>query len=1257
MGQGTSRLNWVCSCEDGKFNLSATYEEQKPSPSETPVTDNEESKKPQSKTEDNTTHISTAKDILLPIMDVESRVDESSAGTRLRRTYSSCDLVYTKPAPDSKRGHGNNTGKSTVANHKNGQQYRSHEVLSSAGSSSTNTESSGLSQSNSENSLNSTKSADSKLHRLFATSINKIKREQNDYSNKQRPNNGPSGIPQPTPERKLSINSTTSTGSTDRKSSIGDISSLSEILKKKKKEARRAEVVAAVTKRLYSTRKKVEAKPEPVEVVPEQEDKPEDDDGELEELKLCARARTRLQELSKRALHAHRTKAKRFSDVEAQTDFDTHVQRVKEVSVSTEEYYNPPSMFFLENRNFLLSNYAYPSMRQIPPWSAVSVRNQNCLPQEDNFSDDSLDSNHELNPAEDEKPSVWDVIKISSGKQFTTNEESSSDQSPQNASTQTLIHLDDEETIASIVSLDEDHTSKTNYSDFCYHNSDDSIHEDCEKDDINSANETLSNDVDAPEQGESCCCTDESQENDSCIRIEKASLQKIDRHLYTITENSELSDSADLSPSDFDNSCFINSSQKPVTVIEKNDNVINEKFPSEDVCSCKCCSTHTCDTSVPFPNSIPCINKSCYCECIHYKTQNPDLLTYKDSTTQTTKEITLKFQKINNIDTQDKSTITTTDTGSNTDISQQPRNINEPIGKVCKICNKLQKNQYNINTRIKCPNTKTEGIQCSLNILPANISTQTNNTQVPNLTILCSSLLGTFHQLLQLSNPRLQFEDCIGVFFNGQTSQPIIMKPIHWNRDQASDTIGIQTEDNVGQRQFDGREKYTGTVSRRHQQKRRNKYSPENEIYEPQTAHSSLNRDVEVTLPHPEDFQTNIQNAKSSTSDPWEQENFSDDDEGPSLPRTAVGVVEETEACGYRHWTEIKNLILGRNRNIFPYNITVDDQYQSDRPSKRIKKKSVSWSDLSGCGALHTEMIFTSDHNLFDSNQVPHSKINKSSLLDIIATRSPGLSHRRQIMTTSQLEKYRRQNGKYQRRWSLADINELSNKQIEGKLQLSAFLNEASALVSSLSQATRLLEKGRQLDIKTSAIHREPNMFNSIHNELWLSEASSLPNHIPTIETEIKYSGPSSFPAVTCRSEYDYDKPRRKNIFREWKNDQSRSKDCNLDKQTKLNQWKWNKVKPNCLCEQQDVFTTTSLPDCSTLSRNHWCSGYSIPVCPIHCSESNISHIFENDSLLRSYPSYLHSSLSLSSPRAYRQHLIEIRKQVIKASLPFISNK
>ena len=111
---------------------------------------------------------------------------------------------------------------------------------------------------------------------------------------------------------------------------------------------------------------------------------------------------------------------KRYNDMEAQTDFDKHVLRVKEVAVSTEEIYNPPSMLFLDNRNFLLTNCAYPSMRQPSPWSTVSVRNHNSLSFEDNFSDDSLDSNHEMDITE-AKPSLWDVISISSGKQFKTN--------------------------------------------------------------------------------------------------------------------------------------------------------------------------------------------------------------------------------------------------------------------------------------------------------------------------------------------------------------------------------------------------------------------------------------------------------------------------------------------------------------------------------------------------------------------------------------------------------------------------------------------------------------------------------------------------------------------------------------------------------------------------------------------------------------------------------------------------------------------
>lgn len=83
--------------------------------------------------------ISTSKDILLPIMDVESSTDEPNRSIKLRRTFSSCDLVYTKPVADSRKLH---SGHSGVAN-KMSQQYKSHEVLSSGANSSTNTESSG----------------------------------------------------------------------------------------------------------------------------------------------------------------------------------------------------------------------------------------------------------------------------------------------------------------------------------------------------------------------------------------------------------------------------------------------------------------------------------------------------------------------------------------------------------------------------------------------------------------------------------------------------------------------------------------------------------------------------------------------------------------------------------------------------------------------------------------------------------------------------------------------------------------------------------------------------------------------------------------------------------------------------------------------------------------------------------------------------------------------------------------------------------
>jgi hypothetical protein len=84
--------------------------------------------------------ISTSKDTLLPIMDVESSTDMSNNNTKLRRTFSSCDLVYIKPAGDSRR---QLSGRREGVTKKNSQQYGSQEALSSGGNSPTHTESSG----------------------------------------------------------------------------------------------------------------------------------------------------------------------------------------------------------------------------------------------------------------------------------------------------------------------------------------------------------------------------------------------------------------------------------------------------------------------------------------------------------------------------------------------------------------------------------------------------------------------------------------------------------------------------------------------------------------------------------------------------------------------------------------------------------------------------------------------------------------------------------------------------------------------------------------------------------------------------------------------------------------------------------------------------------------------------------------------------------------------------------------------------------
>ncbi|KAJ9599824.1 hypothetical protein L9F63_009864 [Diploptera punctata] len=1179
MGQGTSRLNWVCSCEDGKFNLTATYEEQKSSSTETP--EDEEKKKSQTRNNHDTNeHISTAKDTLLPIMDVETKIDDSSKGTKLRRTYSSCDLVYTKPVPDSKRLHGGKTVKGSTNNNKNGHQYRSHEVLSSGGSSSTNTESSGLSQSNSENSLNSTKSADSKLQRMIETSnLYRTKREQNENLNKQKINNNGTTTQVPTPERKLR-----------------DISSLSELLKKKKKEARRAEIVAAVTKRLYSTKKKVDMKPEPVDVVLEQEDKkPENEDDELEELKLCSRARTRLQELSKRALFAHRGKMKRYSDVEAQTEFDKHVLRVKEVAVSTDEPYQPPSMLFLENRNFLLSNYAYPSMRQPPPWSTVSVRNHNSLPHEDNFSDDSLDSNHELDVTED-KPSLWNVISISSGEQFKINEnDNGCDQIFKNTSTQTCISPDNGKIT---ISSSED-KEMGNF------NINDPIKPELENDyeHTGETDNEVTSDRDQTKQTVDFRNCRESSENDSCIRLEGSLLNTVNRHLYTITENSEFSDCNDfLSSSDFENS-YINTNinKKPVTVIEKTEELPNKETPAENnskphqMCTCSKLETLLNKTDLS-------CRKQCTEDTLGRK-NNTETYQYKNKATQTT------------MNKKSNSVISTTDTEDNEGITECIKSLIYQIIIVGKNVKYVANAKQNSITQLT--------LVLKLTVL------------VLILSLLCSTLLGAYHQLLQLSNPSLQSEECIGIFFNGQSSQPTVMKPIHWDRVHQHETVGIQTEENVEDRSREVNLQYIEMHDDRIRGSKRKKRFHHKSLSIPVSEQSTSSFMEDIAADYQKKSEENC-----SKIDLADMDNFSDEEDSPLLPRSTIG----SEASGYQHWTEIKNLILGTNGNIFPYNITTDDKSSSDPHPKNVKKKSVSWSDLSGCGALQTEMVFTSDHNLFDSSQESQSKITKSSLLDIIATEPKRSSYQRQVMTTSDLDGCNMQSRKLHRRWSLGDTDKVKSKEAEGKLQLSVFLKEASALVSNLSQATRLLEKGHQLNIRST----QPKRLHSIHNELWLPESSCYFSHSPSFETQITSSSPMSLPTIMPSDNYERPKLRHNiRYLREFKN-------CNINTQLTPNRDLWDVRKASGLCGQE-INRTASLPDCS-MTDDKSCSCCNISVCPSQQSLFHLRDIFDNENYFGKSHS-LYSSYMLGSPRAYRQYLVAIRRQIIQASVPITSKE
>ena len=417
--------------------------------------------------------------------------------------------------------------------------------------------------------------------------MHKMKREQADQLNKHVPNNSMTPIQHASLERKSNVNSSTSIASTERKSSIGDIRSLSELLKKKKKDARRAEIVAAVTKRLYSAKNKMETKSEPTDAVPKEEDNQNDDDAEPEELKLCQRARARLQELSKKALHAHRSRMQRFSDNEAQTDFDNHVTRVKEVAVSTDDLYCGHHMYSTENTQPLFTGYAYPSMRQGPEWSSLSVGNQNKFPNEDNFSDDSLDSTQGLDTVE-EKTSLWNFISLSSGKQFKMNEVySENNQMFRHISTQTqeYSHHQDITRCANDKDMEPGRFSMCSNDIISPRQVDISVHECTSQPSESFKFNQLSFCLHKASQQQADCnaCRGESPDKNTGTITECTSLQLSDRHLYTITENSEHSDSNDVT-SDY-NSPNIN--QRPVPVNKKSENAPSVTVSLPNICSCR----------------------------------------------------------------------------------------------------------------------------------------------------------------------------------------------------------------------------------------------------------------------------------------------------------------------------------------------------------------------------------------------------------------------------------------------------------------------------------------------------------------------------------------------------------------------------------------------------------------------------------------------------------------------------------------------
>lgn len=847
---------------------------------------------------------------------------------------------------------------------------------------------------------------------MFGTSnVHKTKQEKAEQLNRQKPNNSVTPSQPPSIERKSSVNST-STGSTERKSSTGDMSSLSELLKKKKKDARRAEIVAAVTKRLYSTKKNVEMKPEPVEVVPEQEDN-QDNLAEPDELKLCQRARARLQEISKKVIQAQRSRIRRFTNTEAQTDFDAHVLRVKEVAVSTEEFNCSPSVFFTENRGLLFTRYAY-GMKQEPAWSNLPIRKSNRLPDEDSFSDDSLDSTHVMGATE-EKPSMWNVISISSGKQFKTNKvENENDQRLTDISTQTQACFFEDITVkmsdmlpdnSNICSNDMVSPRQVNICGHEHTNQPKVVAK------INQLSSCLHKDV--QEQAGSYASTCDSPDMDTGTITEGTPLQLSDHHLYTITENTEKSGSNDATSVECDSPSI---NHTTVIVTEKSENNLSNTISFPDTCSCRtlrsaCGSCHLpvpeSYRSFPLPDLMTDPHILCFEACTMHTKHDHDRQQCEDKMSQTTPELYSHNSIKKGTCTLQKTTIQTiNNNSSNRDLikcSESIATLYWVNRKICKHCKKLLTHlcHHNGSTKLlPAQNTTTEGTQYSLTHLPVEAGTQTGVTQFPNMTLTYTTLLGAYPQLLQLFNPVLQLEDCIAIFFPGHTSNPIIMKPIHGSSSHPSNSVGVQTDKNMKQtcgnengwcnmeshccnKTQDSGMQSTVPATQRGAGLQSNSIS---QFARGQPASQQMTNTTETCS---EGSHTrSVPDSSTSTSVPINLDNFSDDEDAPCLPYVTVTPTQKTEDSGYQHLADIKNLILGTDRNIFPHN-TVEE----DHPVKRtkIKKKSVSWSDLSGCGALHTEMVFASDHNVYDSSQVPPNKITKNSLLNVISaeTRKP----------------------------------------------------------------------------------------------------------------------------------------------------------------------------------------------------------------------------------------------------------------------------